>query len=301
MKKLIILLIMLSFFKSNAQDFFLGDYKKPELLMKLEKYQAKGNSWEHLGFYIDFDHHYPVTPLDVIPFAATGGSGIHFGFLTDFGNEKNLENAPIVLVSPSNDPPVKLVANNLKDFLKIVMVIGQAEFLDEEYSSEEEIKTRLAEWDAISENDWQGNPLPKSKVKEANKKLKKTLIQRENLRKILINKMKITPMDSIVNYISQIRIKRAKDIKLKDFYNIGIKHSCDTSEIKEYNYEVKDISKIDSFLKTASLCEKILFYRNSTLGYILSDGFDEEIKFLIIESLENNGFKRESLILILKY
>ena len=54
-------------------------------------------------------------------------------------------------------------------------------------------------------------------------------------------------MDSIVNYISQIRIKRAKEIKLKDFYNIGIKCSCDTSEIKEYNYEVKDISKIDSF------------------------------------------------------
>lgn len=110
--------MMFSLFKSNAQDLFFGDYKKPELLIKLEDFQSKGTTWEHLGFYIDFDHHYSITPLDVIPFAGTGGNGIHFGFLTDFGNAKDLENAPIVLISPSNDPPLKLVANNIKDFLK---------------------------------------------------------------------------------------------------------------------------------------------------------------------------------------
>lgn len=292
---------MFSLFKSNAQDLFFGDYDKPELLIKLEEYQAKGNSWEHLGFYIDFDHHYAMTPLDVIPFAGTGGDGIHFGFLTDFGNEKDLENAPIVLVSPSNDPPLKLVANNLRDFLKIVMAIGDAEFLDEDYNSEEEVKTRLTEWDAVSEKDWQGNLLPKSEIQEAKKRLENTLLKRDNLRQMLINEMRISPMGSIVNYISQIRIDRAKEIELKDSYDVGINYSCDTSVIKECQYELKDISKIDEFLKTASLGERILFYRNSTYQFILAEDYDKEIKRLIIENLKKDGFKRESQILTKKY
>ena len=242
-----------------------------------------------------------MTPLDVIPFAGTGGDGIHFGFLTDFGNEKDLENAPIVLVSPSNDPPLKLVANNLRDFLKIVMVIGDAEFLDEDYSSEEEIKTRLSEWDTVSEKDWQGNLLPKSEIDEAKKRLENTLIQRANLRKILTNELGITPMDSIFNYISQLRIDRAKEIELKDSYDVGINYSCDTSTIKEYKYELKDISKINEFLKSTSLCDRILFYRNSTYQFILSEDYDKEIKRLIIEILKKDGFKREAQILTKKY
>ncbi len=292
---------MFSFLKSNAQVLFFGEYDKPELLTKLEKHQSKGKSWEHLGFYIDFDHHYSITPLDVIPFAGTGGDGIHFGFLTDFGNEWDLEDAPIVIVSPTNDPPLKLVANNLKDFLRIVMLIGDAEFLDEDYSSEEEIKTRLAEWYALSEEDWQGNPLSESEIQEAKKRLKNTLNQREILRKTLIDEMGITPMDSITGYLNKIRTERAKEIKLEDSYGVGIDYSCDTSETKEYQYEFKDISRIQEFLKSASLCERILFYRNSTYQFILSKDYDREIKKVIVQSLKDDGFDRESKILAKKY
>lgn len=292
---------MFSFLKSNAQVLFFGKYDKPELLTKLEKHQSKGKSWEHLGFYIDFDHHYTITPLDVIPFAGTGGDGIHFGFLTDFGNERDLEDAPIVIVSPTNDPPLKLVANNLKDFLRILILIGDAEFLDEDYNSEEEISTRLAEWDALSEEDWQGNPLSESEIQEAKKRLQNTLSQRESLRKTLIDEMGITPMDSITSYTKKIRTGRAKKIRLEDSYGIGINYSCDTSEIKEYQYEFKDISRIHAFLKNASLCERILFYRNSTYQFILSNDDYHEIKRLIVQSLKNDGFDRESKILAKKY
>lgn len=292
---------MFSLFKSNSQDFFLGKYKKPEILTKLEEYQAKGSSWECLGFYIDFDHHYSITPLDVIPFAGTGGDGIHFGFLTDFENEKDLENTPIVCVSPSNDPPVKLVANSLKDFLKIVMVIGDAEFLNEDYESEEEVKTRLKDWDKISEKDWQGNPLPQSEIDEAKKRLELILKQRDNLRVVLANQMEISPMDSVFSYIQQIRADRTKKITLTDSYDIGIIFECNDSEIKQYEYGEKDSSKIKDYLKEASKCERIQFYRNSTYHFILSEEYDKEIKKIIIESLRNDGFNRESKILNRKY
>lgn len=291
---------MFSLFKSNTQNLFFGNYKKPELLTKLENFQKNGGIWEELGFYIEFDHYYPMTPLDVIPFAGTGGDGIHFGFLTDFGNEEDLENSPIVCISPSNHPPVKLVAKNLKDFLRIVTVIGFAEFLDEDYESEEEIKTRLAEWDAVSEKDWKGNPLSQSEIEEAKKSLEKTLKQRENLRSVMRIEMEITPMDSIVSYISHLRKERAKEIELVDAYDIGINLTC-KDEIKEYQYEDKDIPKITLYLKNASQCEKILFYRNATYHFILSEDYDKEIKKLLIESLKNDGFKRESKILTKKY
>lgn len=181
------------------------------------------------------------------------------------------------------------------------MVIGDAEFLDEDYSSEEEIEARLSEGDAVSEKDWQGNPLPKSEIIEAKKRLENTLLQRDTLRKILINELGITPMDSIINYISQIRIDRAKEIELKDSYDVGINYSCDILAIKEYQYESKDISKINEFLKSTSLCDRILFYRNSTYKFILSEDYDKEIKRLIIENLKKDGFNREAQILTKKY
>lgn len=292
---------MFSIFKSNAQDLFFGDYKKPELLMKLEEYQSKGGSWEYLGFYIEYDHHYSATPLDVIPFAGTGGDGIHFGFLTDYGNEKDLASAPIVCVSPSNDPPLKLVANNLKDFLKIAMVVGYTEFLDEDYGSEEEIEVRLKEWDEVSEKDWQGNPLPKSEIDEAKKRLEITLEKRNDLRNVLKDKLGITPMDSVVTYIQQIRADRKQKNELTDSYDIGITFECNDSEINEFEYGEKDVSKVTDFLKNASKCERIQFYRNSTYHFILSEEYDKEIKKIIIESLNNDGFERESKILSKKY
>jgi hypothetical protein len=56
---------------------------------------------------------YFITPPDLITFISTGGDGIHFGFLTDFGQVEDLEEAYIVCVSPTNDPPLKIVARNL--------------------------------------------------------------------------------------------------------------------------------------------------------------------------------------------
>jgi hypothetical protein len=59
--------------------------------------------------------------LDVISFARPGMDGIHYGFLTDFGSIDDLENASIVRVSPMDfDDPVKIVARNIHDSLRIL-------------------------------------------------------------------------------------------------------------------------------------------------------------------------------------
>ncbi|WKA51602.1 hypothetical protein QWY22_03090 [Planococcus liqunii] len=102
----------------------------PPTLQKLKDFdkelERQGSSLdEWIGFSIVGDEsRYNLTPLDVIPFAATGVDGNHFGLLTDFGMISNLEEAPIVCVTPMNfGEHVKIVARNLKEFLDLIYTV----------------------------------------------------------------------------------------------------------------------------------------------------------------------------------
>ena len=293
---------MFSIFNSNSQDIFFGKYKKPELLQKLEEYQkTKGQTWEWLGFYIEYDHHYSVTPLDVIPFAGTGGDGIHFGFLTDFDTITDLENAPIVCVSPSNDPPIKLVAKNLTDLLRLVVAIGEAEFLDEDYETDEEVKTRLQAWDKVSETDWQGKPLPKNEIEQMKQRNAEIQEGRIQLAKILKDQFQINPMQNVSQYIKDLRASRQQEITIVTSDDIGIKYQTVKFNIDGFDYSNKDNSQVKDYLNKASEPERLKFYRDATYHYILSKEYDTDIKKTIMESLTKDGYKREAQILEKKY
>lgn len=302
MKELLIFMLMFSIFNSNSQDIFFGKYKKPELLQKLEEYQkTKGQTWEWLGFYIEYDHHYSVTPLDVIPFAGTGGDGIHFGFLTDFDTITDLENAPIVCVSPSNDPPIKLVAKNLTDLLRLVVAIGEAEFLDEDYETDEEVKTRLQAWDKVSETDWQGKPLPKNEIEQMKQRNAEIQEGRIQLAKILKDQFQINPMQNVSQYIKDLRASRQQEITIVTSDDIGIKYQTVKFNIDGFDYSNKDNSQVKDYLNKASEPERLKFYRDATYHYILSKEYDTDIKKTIMESLTKDGYKREAQILEKKY
>ncbi|WP_139135253.1 hypothetical protein [Roseivirga sp. 4D4] len=292
---------MFSLFKSNSQDFFFGEYEKPDLLQKLEEYQnIRGQTWEWLGFYIEYDHHHSMTPLDVIPFAGTGGDGIHFGFLTDFGTVKDLSNAPIVCVSPSNDPPIRLVAQNLTDFLGLVLTIGEAEFLDDDYTSDEQIKAQLQEWDEVSEVDWKGNPLPKTEIEEMKQRRAERRQGRVLLAKVLSEQFEIYPITKVSQYINDLRVVRKKEITIETLDGIGIKYRTEKLIIEGFDYSVED-NLVQSYLDKASEAERLKFYRDATYNYILSDDFDKVIKELLIKSLQKHGYRREGQILKKKY
>ncbi|GGA23149.1 SMI1/KNR4 family protein [Psychrobacillus lasiicapitis] len=99
-----------------------GTYSIPEevyRLIQLEmNLQKEGLSLDTIGFIPITDYYYySITPPDLIPFASTGGNGIHFGFLTDFHDVRVLKDAPIVCVSPTNDPPVRYIARNFEEFI----------------------------------------------------------------------------------------------------------------------------------------------------------------------------------------
>ncbi|MEM7424823.1 MAG: hypothetical protein AAF441_01920 [Pseudomonadota bacterium] len=302
MKGLLTLILMFSIFKSNSQDIFFGDYKKPDLLQKLEEYQrADGQTWEWLGFYIEYDHHYSATPLDVIPFAGTGGDGIHFGFLTDFGSTTDLDKAPVVCVSPTNDPPIKLVAKNLIDFLCLVAAISHAEFLDEDYETDEEVKTRLQEWDEVSEKDWQGNPLPKDEIEQMKQITAETKQGRNQLTKVLKEQFHIDPMPNVSEYIKDLRDTRQTDITIKTSDDIGIKFQTDKLTVQGFDYNIKNNNQVKDYLDKASEPERLKFYRDATYHYILNKNYDYDIKKTITASLKKDGYEREAKILEKKY
>lgn len=120
--------------KPLTVDELWQGYHKPALLQKLEELNQSGHFDTHtLGFILDYTIHYTRQPLDIVPFARTGGDGGYFGFLTDFGYWQDLTQAPVVYVVASDfwakHPSfgVKIVAENLHDFLRVMATIWSAE------------------------------------------------------------------------------------------------------------------------------------------------------------------------------
>ncbi len=293
--------------EENTSRLFFGHYEKPDLLLKLESFQNKGNSWGNLGFHINYDYHCFCTPLDIIPFAGTGGNGTHFCFLTDFGAVTDLNDSEIVCVSSTDDPPVKLVAKNLKDFLRLVITLGIAEFLDciIPMSTEDRMEW-LEGWDAPYV-DLQGNPDPD---------IPELSHTRAELVEVLKTDFQISLVPNANQYTQKLREKRQKKITIQTSDNIGIVYKKEKLALRGFDYNVTDKNIIKVYLDSALHAEKLKFYRDATYHYILSKNLVEEIKKsiveegdeeiqevqeVIVEALKRDGFQREALLLQQKY
>jgi len=282
--------------ENSIKDKFFGNYDKPELLVDLESSQDDGLRLEFdLHFFIDYDRHYSITPIDVIPFAGTGSNGIHFGFLTDFGNEKKLDNAPIVVVCPPCDPPVKLVAKNLRDFVSVVMAVGDATYLTNHYESDIEFINELIEYELFAAKDVYKNP-DKELVNEI---LQENTSNRLNTKSRIKKEFGIYPMKNVCDYQKLIKKRRAKNTQIKDMYGLGIKSEC--PKLEAYSNRRISVQEIDSFLNKANRCEKLQFYRNSTMIFILARNYNIEELDCLVKHLNNDGFLRESKILESEY
>ena len=99
----------------------------------------------------------------------------------------------------------------------------------------------------------------------------------------------------IVLKINAFKKEREKIINTETSDGIGLVFEND-EKVSDFEYS-KDSKKVKEFLDKANLNSRMKFYRESTFQYILSDDYDKEIKKLIIEYLEKDGFKRESEII----
>lgn len=242
-----------------------GKYDVPQTLLKILDLQAALVQKEMLpygdllGYYFSLDDiRYLNTPLDLLSFASPGGDGIHYGFLTDFGLAKDLEEAYIVRVSPMDfDDPVKIVARNLRDFMRMMCYAPASLDLLDIYSNEDYCKEVAHEDIAIVEAD------PSLKV-----------------RTIFKDYFELKPIKDTFSYYQSVQNERTKDMIIQTNDGIGIANKVSLSlehpsyELSRYSRLTMDI--VETFFKTATQEAKLAFIRDAQSYGLIYD--NEEAK-----------------------
>lgn len=254
-----------------------GNYMKPNALKVLEESNI---STELLGFYVDYDCHYDSTPFDTIPFATTGGDGCHFCFLTDFGECSNLNEAPIVFISPTDFDETNpqygnfLYAKNFIDFLRINISICYPELI--RFEDLREMNFGKKKEEIQSENSQE---------------------ELEDIRKI-INQLKelygIQPIEDLNSYYNQLYNSRnTKDyIKTKDNLNIFYK---DEEEL--CNAMLNGEINLESWLENANKKSRTKFYRDLPITYnYYKPEYQNTLKGIVKYLIDDNYLREAKVI-----
>ncbi|MFJ5717113.1 hypothetical protein [Neobacillus sp. NPDC093127] len=263
-----------------------GKYPIPETLkqiISLKNQLKKEGKLSHgnlLGYYFslaDIDSRYLNTPLDVVEFANPGADGIHFGFLTDFGQVDDLENAYIVRVSPMDfDEPVKIVARNLYDFMRMICFSpGAVEFLDI-YTSETDYERLVHEIPSLSlsqiEND-----------------------QQRDVNKVFQMEFQLQPIKHIYDYLQQIKKERMQATVLPTEDGIGVVNKKEQKQHQHFPLKRQvdlELHAVIQFFEGASYESKLEFLRNAQSKGLLYD--NDEIKNYLKKKLRLMGLNDEA-------
>lgn len=253
-----------------------GSLKIPDevlMLIRLEEdLQKEGKSLDTIGFIpIVTEFAYSITPIDVIPFANTGGDGIHFGFLTDFGQISDLNDAPIVCVSPTNDPPIRLIASTLQEFLRMAISVPHVELLESCWPGDDE--ERIADiLEEYRSDDYQ-------------KKRDEIFIR--------IHEAFKTDGIDVVTSIKHVNNERNNKIILPTYDGLGILPIGDEKAENRYQFDPerrqdeKELARMRAFLSGATTVEKLGFIRDASYWYVLAYDYDDQILNLVGEILQS--------------
>jgi hypothetical protein len=260
----------------------LGKYKESPTIKKLNELNANEEfDMGSLSCFLEYGKPYVPAPTDIVPFGYTGGDGCYFAFLTDFGFYDNLDDCPIVFISPtdfdSKQPQNanKIIARNIFDFLTILTQIRYAEI-----TRFEELKTL----------DFA------SKIKEFINDSSEETIKIQNSTINLINANFNLPLILNLNqYYADLEKERNGQnyLKLKDNLNLKFA-SYSTTNILDSILTHKDL---EIWLNKNDKYSKLAFYREAPYVYQHFKDDYNNIQKLIVEQMEKDGIVRESKIL----
>lgn len=263
-----------------------GSYEIPDEIFKLHELETElndiGLSLDMIGFRPCLHNYsYSITPPDLIPFANTGGDGIHFGFLTDFGKVQNLTKAPIVCVTPTNDPPIRYMAHNIFDFLNLVSSIPHVELLERFWSNTDEtyIQEEIMEFTRDASSDW----------KENNRKVSERLKNKY-----------LTQQVNIGKYLQKVKKERSYVISVSTLDGLGVIGSEENNSIyKKYQFDFNnliddnELKRINDYLKESSTIEKLAFIRDAFYCCVVTPDNDEKLFYLITELMQSMNLHDE--------
>jgi hypothetical protein len=269
------------FFQKESHRMVAKNYGKYPIPTNLQKILTLQNQLKQqgllpygdlLGFHFelaDLDSRYLNTPLDLISFARPGVDGIHYGFLTDFGGVGDLEDAYIVRVSPMDfDEPVKIVARNLHDFLRILCFIPNALDILDITTSEAQFKQESDQFSTKNDDDDQ-----------------------KRAREILQKEFSLEPIENLYDYLQQVKHERLNETVLPTEDGIGVAvrstaHEAFVGEERSPLNPQQDLNTADvrRFFERASYPMKLAFLRDvQSKGFI----FDQpELKNALKQQLQ---------------
>ncbi|HSO57164.1 MAG TPA: hypothetical protein VLQ66_02905 [Paenisporosarcina sp.] len=263
---------------NGAVNESYGTYEVPKeifQLIELEKeLQKERLSLARIGLIpVEQFDSYAITPPDVIVFAETGGGGIHFGFLTDFSSVSNLNEAPIVCVTPTNYPPIRLVARNIQEFLNLASSVPYVEMLESLWA--------IIDSERVTE-------LFRDFEKDSSSKGQK---ERETIFSRFRKTLGTQPME-VLPYLSAVKKERSASIGMQSLDELGV--VLNNSEVtswqsftfsQDHSCDEEEIGRMRLFLSQANEVEKLAFVRDANYWYVVSSGYDEAVWELLIELL----------------
>ncbi|MEK8128195.1 hypothetical protein WMW72_09795 [Paenibacillus filicis] len=264
-----------------------GKYELPPTLRKLNDVQQELGGTEQLydalHFYlVEGDSRYFNTPSDVVVFGTTGMDGIHYGFLTDYGTVADLEEAPVVCVSPMDfDRPVWLVARNLREFLRLNLTDADLtinHFQDE--PSYLEAKRQFAEEAAAS-------PYQPSEEE---------LRSRQEAVSLLLKRIELPEIVHPFGYLETVREERLARITVQTQDGLGVTEPLEAGHESAVLPIRKDKTlepdALKRYLAEASRASKLALFRDIQMHMVLSE--EREVRTMVVAELRRLGLAEEA-------
>lgn len=261
-----------------------GSHEIPTEVLKLieleNDLQSEGKSLAHFLLLRPAPEAMPysITPPDFIPFAETGGDGIQFGFLTDFGETTDLSKAPIICVTPTNDPPIRYMARSFIEFIDLVISMPNAELLESIWAcpnqqAVDELLEEVSQYSTIEHN--AGNAYLKSR---------------------LANLFNAKPKN-VLSYFFEIKAERANQLAIPTLDGLGVIGS-DIRTRATFNFQQsitgEELDRMREFTREASRMEKLAFIRDANYRYVGSPDYENELWLFILELLRSMDLKDEA-------
>lgn len=254
--------------QEESEKVNFGKYAVPPTLKALldvdEELEREGfDFWREMGFTPSLYHSgYFNTPVDVVVFGWTGGDGDHYGFLTDFGTATDLENAPIVMVTPmSFEQPAVVVANNIREFMRIVMKDSSLLYMG--YESEQSYLKSEQEMQESLEHE------------HGNKETEEDLLNRHAVLKKLEERLNLPIINDPYRYSENVAKEREQRIIIATKDKLGVTniHHSDTGRRHSSLIVDEDleITELRTFLKTATYAAKLALIRDYNLEYLQNE------------------------------
>lgn len=254
-------------------DCNFGKYTIPPTLQTLIDLEKELGGCERfydgLHFYLSLSNlRYFNTPSDVIVFGNLGVDGIHYGFLTDYGSVSTLEEAPIVCVCPMDfDHPIRLIAKNLREFLRIHWT--DEPLLYNDFTDKAHYLAWKEQWAVDYALDTQ------------------QLLLRARIESFLEDNVEMPVIAQPYHSIQHLRLERQKRVSIQTQDGLGATMPLLTHETHVpfplHKDREMDLEAVAAYISRAAIPSRYALFRDIQLHYILAD--EPQLKSLVLESM----------------